>query len=365
MGKKRSDFNCHKLPSGNWRCIADLGTDQTGKRIRKSFTAKTKQDAIDLAKRCEVLEKDSMRSVSDKDITVRLALERYINKRKDGITTKDGVPLKKVSPSTIRGYEAILNNNINMIADIPCLKLDDAILQKWIGALCSELSAKSVRNAWFLVTAALKDVIPVSRVIDFHVDLPAISKKDVFVPHEADIEKLIDYLRENEPQLYRAVILAAFGTLRRSEICALTSEDIDRENNVVSVNKALVESYSGSYVLKDTKTELSERDVVLPSFVIDALPSSGKIIDHYPAWVSKRFNHVLSDLDIPHFRFHDLRHYSASIMHFLGAPNETIMHRGGWASDVCLNQHYRGNMSEYDKAFTEKLNEHFENKFAE
>ena len=63
------------------------------------------------------------------------------------------------------------------------------------------------------------------------------------------------------------------------------------------------------------------------------------------------------------FRFHDLRHYSASIMHALGASNEIIMHRGGWSNDQTLNEHYRGNMSEYDAAFTEKLNKHFSKKF--
>lgn len=346
-----------QLPSGSWRCIAYLGKDRNGKTIRKSFTASTKRDAEELAKRCEAVEKDSMRSLTDKDCTVKIAVERYIKKKKDGVS------VKKISPSTIRGYEKMLENNIDMIADIPCLKLDDRILNKWIESLSAELSPKSVRNIWYLITASLKEVIPRSRVIDFRVDLPTISKKKVVVPTESDIQKLIKYFKENEPQFYYAVMLSAFGTLRRSEICALTSDDIDRKKNTVTVNKALVEDYRGGYVLKDTKTELSERVVVLPAFVIKALPKEGKIIDHYPAWITEHFGHVLNDLNIPHFRFHDLRHYSASIMHFLGAPNETIMHRGGWASDYCLNQHYRGNMSEYDKAFTDKLNEHFEKKF--
>ena len=347
------------LPSGNWRCIAYLGKDNNGKKIQKSFTASTKKGAEELAKRCESIEKDSMRSLTDKDCTVRLAVERYIKKKKDGVS------VKKISPSTIRGYEKMMENNIDMIADVPCLKLDDRILNRWIESLNEELSAKSIRNVYYLVTAALKDVIPRSRVIDFRVELPSAPKKKVVVPTEDDIQKLLKYLKENDYQFYCAVILAAFGTLRRSEICALTSEDIDRKNNTVSINKALVEDYRGGFILKDTKTELSNRDVVLPSFVIDALPDKeGKIIDVLPTWITIHFGRVLTELDIPHFRFHDLRHYSASIMHFLGAPNETIMHRGGWASDYCLNQHYRGNMSEYDKTFTDKLNEHFEKKFA-
>lgn len=347
-----------KLPSGNWRCFAYLGKDRNGKAIRKSFTASSKKDAEELAKRCEAVEKDSMRSLIDKDCTVRIAVEKYIVKK------KAGVEQKKISPSTIRGYEKMMENNIEMIADIPCLKIDDRILNKWVDSLSEELSPKSVRNVYYLVTAALKDVIPRSRVLDFRVDLPTLSKKKVVVPTEDDIQKLLKFLKENDYQFYCAVMLAAFGTLRRSEICALTSDDIDRKHNVVSVNKALVEDYRGGFILKDTKTELSERDVVLPSFVIEALPETeGKIIDCQPTWITIHFGRVLSDLGIPHFRFHDLRHYSASIMHFLGAPNETIMHRGGWASDYCLNQHYRGNMSEYDKTFTDKLNEHFENKF--
>lgn len=348
-----------QLPSGKWRCTAYLGKDRNGKMIRKSFTANTKREAEDAAKRCEAIEKDSLRTLTDKDCTVKIAVEKYIKKKE-----KD-VELKKISPSTIRGYKKIKENNIADIADIPCLKLDDRTLNKWIDTLNDDLAPKTVRNIWFLVRASLMDVLPRSRVIDFRIDLPSVPKQKVVVPTEEDIHKLLTYLKKEDYQFYCAVMLAALGTLRRSEICALTADDIDRENNTVSVNKALVEDgINGGYVLKNTKTELSERDVVLPSFVIDALPKDGKIIEALPAWVTEHFGHILRDLGIPHFRFHDLRHYSASIMHFLGAPNETIMHRGGWASDYCLNQHYRGNMSDYDREFTDKLNTHFESKFA-
>ena len=348
-----------KLPSGHWRAIADLGTDQNGKRIRKSFTATTKKAAEEAAKRCEANERDSMRSLVDKDCTVREAVEMYVKKKEEDCERG------QISPSTIRSYRRMMENNIDDVASIPCLKLDDGIINKWIDSLIADdYSAKTIKNIWFLVRASLMDVLPRSRVIDFRVSLPSSTKRKVVVPTEEDIHKLLTYLRQNDYQFYCAVMLAAFGTLRRSEICALTADDIDRENCIVSVNKALVEHYNGGYVIKTTKTELSEREVELPAFVINALPEEGKIIDVLPAWITEHFAHTLKKLDIPHFRFHDLRHYSASIMHYLGATNETIMHRGGWASDYCLNQHYRGNMSEYDKVFTDKLNKHFESKFA-
>ena len=347
-----------KLASGNWRCRAFLGTDRNGKKITKSFTAPTKKEAEDLAKKCEAIEKDSMSYLIDKDATVRIACEKYSNKKEQELEKG------KISPATVRGYKRITNTQIEYIEDVPCLKLTDKLLNAWVEDLSETYSPKSVRNAWGFVHASLLEILPRSRVIDFRVELPSIPKKKVVVPTEADIHKLLTYCKYNDYQLYCAIMLAAFGTLRRSEICALTAEDIDRENNIISVNKALVEGVYGGYVLKKTKTELSERDIVMPSFVINALPEEGNIINVYPAWISENFSNTLKKLDIPHFRFHDLRHYSASIMHFLGATNETIMHRGGWASDYALNNHYRGNMSEYDAEFTKKLNKHFEKKFA-
>lgn len=347
-----------KLPSGAWRCEAFLGRDKKGKRIRRSFTAPTKREAEALARKCEVEQKPSMRGIEDKDITVGVAVKRYCDK-KEAEAKKE-----KISPSTVRGYKKIYENNIDNIADIPCIKLEDYMINEWIDDLSEELSAKSIRNIWGLVHASLMDVLPRSRVLDFRVDLPPISKKKVVVPSEEDIHRLLAHLRANDYQFYCAAMLAAFGTLRRSEICALTAEDIDRKHNIVHINKAMVEGIYSGYTLKKTKTESSERDVVLPAFVVNALPEEGKIINVLPAWITEHFGQTLQKLDIPHFRFHDLRHYSASIMHYLQIPDETIMRRGGWATDHALHAHYRGVMSEYDKTYTEKLNEHFKDKFA-
>lgn len=61
-----------------------------------------------------------------------------------------------------------------------------------------------------------------------------------------------------------------------------------------------------------------------------------------------------------HFRFHDLRHYSASIMHTIGIPDVYIMERGGWSSDSTLKQIYHGSMDDYQKKFTYKTINHFD-----
>lgn len=346
-----------KLPSGNWRCVAFLGTDKNGKKIQKSFTAATKKEAEELAITCMIKEKKALQIIDDKGLTVMAAIERFIVKKEK--EAEKG----KISPSTILGYKSMVKNLYDDIADIPVLKITDAIINEWIDTIEEDHKPKTCKNAWSLCRSSLIDVLPRSTVIDWRIELPKITREKVSVPLEHDIHILLNYVRSYDYDMYIACLLAAFGTLRRSEICALTAEDIDREECIVHVNKALVMNDNRDWVLKSTKTLLSTRDVKLPAFVINALPESGRIVNINPSRVSDRFSKYLVRLDL-HFRFHDLRHYSASIMHELGASDVVIQHRGGWSNNETLNRHYKGTMDEYESKFTEKLNNHFESKFA-
>ena len=68
-----------------------------------------------------------------------------------------------------------------------------------------------------------------------------------------------------------------------------------------------------------------------------------------PNITTSRFEHVLNSAGIDHFRFHDLRHYSASIQHALGIPDAYIMQAGGWGDDRVLKDVYRHTFEESEK----------------
>jgi integrase len=51
-------------------------------------------------------------------------------------------------------------------------------------------------------------------------------------------------------------------------------------------------------------------------------------------------------LNIPQFRFHDLRHYFASYASTLGIPEADIMAMGGWKSDHIFKSIYRESLEE-------------------
>lgn len=155
-----------------------------------------------------------------------------------------------------------------------------------------------------------------------------------------------------------AVYLAAFGTLRRSEICALTADDV--KGNVISISKAMVNKGNSEWVVKTTKTVSSTRFIEMPTFVIEKLPTSGRIVNISPDQITSRFERAFLKLNIQGFRFHDLRHYAASIMHAIGVPDQYIMQRGGWGSDRTLKAIYRGTITEYTQKYTDMTLSHFD-----
>ena len=62
---------------------------------------------------------------------------------------------------------------------------------------------------------------------------------------------------------------------------------------------------------------------------------------------------------LPSFRFHDLRHYSASIMHAIGVPDVYIMERGGWKSDHVMKRIYRNSIDDEKRRQTKLINGYF------
>lgn len=98
----------------------------------------------------------------------------------------------------------------------------------------------------------------------------------------------------------------------------------------------------------------------MPEFVIEKLPTSDRLVNINPNQITRRFKRAFLKLDIRAFRFHDLRHYAASIMHAIGVPDQYIMQRGGWGSDRTLKATYRGTIEEYTQKYTDITLSHFD-----
>lgn len=329
-----------KLPSGKYRCLIYIGKDNSGKRKYKSFTADTKKEAEFLAAQYSM---SNHGSPAVPDYTLRDAIENYCN-------LKNNV----LSPTTIREYKRLKNDTYGNLADMRLCDLTSDHVQQWVNNFSSDHSPKTVRNAYGLISAVVDTY---AHSIHLHVTLPQKIQSQLYVPSDEDIKMLLSYFCEHDKDMELAVYLAAFGTLRRSEVCALTAEDVT--GNIISVNKAMVDKGGSQWVIKTTKTVSSTRFIEMPDFVVDKFPVSGRIVALTPGQITKRMLAALRKLGIHSFRFHDLRHYAASIMHAIGVPDQYIMQRGGWSSDRTLKSIYRGTIEEYSRKYTDMAMEHF------
>lgn len=332
-----------KLPSGSWRCRVQVnGT-------AKSFTVADPSPAG--RRRCERMASEwaeTLRTRSAYGGTIRDAIRAYID-------------LKELTsaPSTLGAYESMLAADFEEIADIPVAEITPQALQEWADRFSAGHSPKTVRNAASLLHAAIRHASGVS----YSIKLPESSSKRYGVPTDEDIKKLIAWAEKNDPKLVKAILLGAFGTLRRGEASALLVSDV--KDGQVFVTKAY--SYGGSsrgFVLKAPKTSESVRAVRLPREVIDRLlrdcgASGDELIGYNPTQITKRFKRAARESGCPPIRFHDLRSYAASIRHALGIPDQFIMADGGWKTPSVMIRVYRRAMEDKREEFAEVSGAHF------
>lgn len=329
-----------KLPSGSWRALVYIGRDKAGKRRYKSFTAPTKREAEFLAAEYTAKRK----APENADMTLSEAYAKYIDIKRNTL-----------SPSTVTEYQRAAKRDFQGLMSLKLSGITQERVQSAVNVMAAEHSPKSVRNAHGLLSAVLRMYAPEIRL---NTRMPQRKQTDIYVPTEAEIESLIRSIRGTE--LEKAVLLSAFGSLRRSEACALTADDIT--GNTVHITKAMVWAPDHTWRIKPPKSKAGYREIMLPSFVIERLTSgeSARIVNLVPTTVTNYFAKALEASGLPHFRFHDLRHYQASILHAMGVPDKYIMERGGWKTDSTLKNIYQHTMSDKRKEVEDVICRRFE-----
>ena len=335
-----------KLPSGSWRVQVYAGIDENKKKIYKSFTASTKKEAEFLAAEYKVTNKIKKNT---SEMTIREAVTRYID-------SKDGV----LSPSTIRGYRTIARNNLKQIMDTPLKDLNNEKIQTQITLESKTHTPKTVANIAGLLTASLKMFYPEYRVI---VSLPSKKARSSTVPVDAQIKALLQLAKGTDIEL--PIMLAAMGSLRVGEIAALTVEDIT--DTGVIVNKAMVRNQHQKWEIKNSpKTTAGIRVAPLPAKVLTLLQQQAhgkqgadRLFDLNPESIYERYAKLRNQCGMEKCRFHDLRHYYASMAHALGVPDQYIMQNGGWKDKSTLTRIYQHALSDYAEQENKKITDHF------
>ena len=94
----------------------------------------------------------------------------------------------------------------------------------------------------------------------------ASDKKEIRVLSETEIKKIKDLLKDTD--YYLPFLISLLGGTRPAETFALCFDDFDYNQNTVSINKQIVEEANGKRIIKQPKTEKSNRVIELPDIVI-------------------------------------------------------------------------------------------------
>ena len=172
--------------------------------------------------------------------------------------------------------------------------------------------------------------------------LPEKQKKDVNVPTDEDVKELLRVVKGHYLEL--PVMLAAFGPMRRGEICALRSQNIAQ--NVVHVCENMVLDKDNQWRVKSPKTAAGDRFIEYPDFVRELWQGkTGRIVTVNPNKLTTDFRNLLRRNNLPAFRFHDLRHSYAVLSLLTGANLKMLSSQLGHATvaftlDVYGHDHY-------------------------
>lgn len=169
-----------------------------------------------------------------------------------------------------------------------------------------------------------------------------------------DMEQMKTLLNglDNECLKYQALIrLALDSGARKSEILALTWQDINFDTGVITINKS-IDVIKGEFYEKELKNNSSYRNLVFTSKTLEVLKQyreelkantksfkdsdklflarSGKPM--YPTTCGKILQKVANKYNLPLINFHALRHTPASMLIALGVHPKEIQDRLGHSS---------------------------------
>jgi len=352
---RRRFGSLRKLPSGRWQ--ASL-VGPSGQRQSAPHTFKTKTDAdrwlasaeLDISRgtwiddgAAHVTFGDFSRQWLEDNNRIgprwRETCERNLRIH---LTDLEALPLKELKPATVRGWHA----------------------RALRGPGGNTSIAQSYRFLRAVLNTAVRDgLIAKNPCVIPGAGTPRAQRRKVASPEQ--VAALVDAI----PAPYRAaVLLAAWGGLRRGEILALRREDLDLVAGTVTVYRTQTELLSTRQRFDSRpKSDAGFRTVALPPHVLSTLrehlalyagPSrifvSSTGGPMHGDTLRQAFARARDRIGMDDFRFHDLRHTGQTLAAATGATLADLMKRLGHSSPAAAMR-YLHTVNGRDEAIAEAL----------
>ncbi|MDR1328343.1 MAG: tyrosine-type recombinase/integrase [Oscillospiraceae bacterium] len=253
-------------------------------------------------------------------------------------------------PSTYDGYKRTIANYINpYIGNVPLNQLAPSMVDKMFRAIMDKgLKPATAAGAKRVLSVALGHARKY-RYIETNPARDTLTKfgKGDKTPDPYTPEQMAALMRRVAGTEWEMpVVLGGLYGLRRSEILGLRWQNVDLENNTFAVVEQLPfkvppkttiieqmappKSNGRTLPITDIARPFFERQLFYQAEQKQKTTENGKPYYYnglvvskpdgapmYANWISSGFGKLLEEIDMPHIRFHDLRHTAATNMHQL------------------------------------------------
>lgn len=302
-----------KMSGGGWRIQLRLNG------VSIPVTAPTRKECIRAAELIKAEYKNGKRAVRERTgKTLDQAIGEYINARRNVL-----------SPATARGYQTIRRTRFKALMDRDIASITEDEWQRAINNEAKLCSAKTIENAWGLVTPTLRvNKLPVPEVT-----LPQVisAERPWLEPEQTFV--FIDAVKGKS---FAIPALLALHGLRRSEIYGLTWDNIDLNKNLIRISGAVVMDENNNPVHKlENKNRTSARTIpiMIPELrtaLAAVEDKTGNLVKTHIHTLYKQVNRTCRAAGLPEVGVHGLRHSFASVCYHVKLTERETMELGGW-----------------------------------
>lgn len=359
----------------SWQVQVELSSDPiTGKRRRRLITVRgTKRDA-ERALTVAEYERDHGFDVAPDRITVPMLLDRWL---------RDYAAVS-VAPATLKRYTELASAAGRLIGDVRAQDLRPAHVQALHARLIERgLAARTVLHHHRVLREALGWAVRMQLLATNPADAvspPRPTHREMQTLDVAGLTRLLAACLDDEQR--RLVYVAVQTGMRIGELLALRWADLDLDSGRASVSRSL-QWLKGELSVRSPKTARGRRSIALSPETVETLlqqrsiqrerrlrageayaqqdPSQDLVwadeLGHPkpPHAVSIRFSRMARSHGFENFRFHDLRHTSATLALQAGIHPKVVSERLGHATIAITLDTYSHVLPDMQRAAADAL----------
>lgn len=281
-------------------------------------------------------------------------------------------------------YEYLIEKHIiPELGDVPLSSVTSSMLTSFMnrkleqGSLNGKeaLSPAYVRSIMSVTLSILQFAVneELCQPLNINLQKPSTDKRELEVLSVFDQNRLESALLNNINETKLGILISLNTGLRIGEVCALSWNDIDFENQIFHIRSTVARVKSDDerngmtkLIIDKPKTKSSLRDIPIPSKLIPILVFMKQratgiyVVSNNNCFISPRtyeyrYHKILDDCNIPSVNYHTLRHTFATRCIEVGVDVKTLSEILGHANvSITLNTYVHSSM-ELKRQQLEKL----------